>query len=131
MGLGDFHRHRRLASAFAFVGVLLYAALIPGHMVSQATATIGIPAAFDIDCHSGVEPAQKPGAPSEPYSPYKNCPFCTGYAAFMTALAGECDTAVLDAERIYPVFAAFNDGLAKRSILRPHNRGPPLELLTS
>ena len=131
MGLGDFHRHRRLASAFAFVGVLLYAALIPSHMVSQATATIGIPVAFDIDCHGGFENRQDTGAPDEPASPYENCPFCTGYAAFMTALVGECDAAVLDAERIYPAFAVFNEDLAKRTVVHPHNRGPPLELLTS
>jgi hypothetical protein len=44
MGSGDFHRHRRLSGGIALVGVLLNAALIPGHVVSQALSGAGLPA---------------------------------------------------------------------------------------
>ncbi len=132
MGLGDFHRHRSLAGAFALVGVFLFTALIPGHVVSQATALAlaGEPGAvaLDMPCHSGPAGSHDPAAPSEPSTPQKKCPFCKGYAAFMTALAGACDAGVLDAERATPRFAVADLGHVGGAPGRPHNRGPPLEL---
>jgi hypothetical protein len=137
MELGDFHRHRRLASAFALVGVLLYSALIPGHVVSQATARAlgsangalaGAEFAFEPICHGGIARTQDPSTRSEPSAPQKKCPFCKGYASFMTAIAGGCDAGVLDAERASPAVALFSDGLKESALRRPHNRGPPLEL---
>lgn len=134
MGLGDFHRHRQWASAFALVGILLYTALIPGHVVSQATARAltGEPgaAALEMPCHSGagVAHSHDPGAPAEPSTPQKKCPFCKGYAAFMTALAGACDAGALDAERATLRFTAADSGRLEHTTWRPNNRGPPLEL---
>jgi hypothetical protein len=40
MGMGVLDRYRRIAGAFALVGTVFYAALIPPHVVSQATATL-------------------------------------------------------------------------------------------
>ena len=134
MGLGDFHRHRRLASVLALAGVLLYTALIPGHVISQATALVAageLEIVFELSCHSGVAETRDPSAPSEPSIPEKKCPFCKGYAAFMTALAGACDAGILDAERASPTFASLDQGVAEQAARRPHNRGPPFEPLTS
>lgn len=136
MGLGDFHRHRQLASAFALVGVLLYTALIPGHVVSQATARVlagadgqaGIALAFEPICHSGVARSPDPSKPSGPSTPQKKCPFCTGYAAFVTAIVGDCDAGAIDAELVSPSLVVFDDGLVESEAKRPHNRGPPLKL---
>ena len=131
MGLGDFHRHRRFAAAFAFLGVLLYTALVPGHVLSQATAfsvADDLDAALEVRCHNGVSDTHTPANPGEPTAPQKKCPFCTGYAAFMTSLAGACDTGTLEAERTTALFAVHHDEAVQRIALRPQNRGPPLEL---
>lgn len=137
MGLGDFHRHRRLASAFALVGILLYTALIPGHVVSQATALAlagasgpaEVETAFEPICHSGALRASKPGEPSGPNkTPQKKCPFCTGYASFVTADAAASNAVIADAERVPPSLVVFDERLVERDAKRPNNRGPPLEL---
>lgn len=130
MGLGDFHRHRHLASAFAFVGILLYTAFVPGHVISQATASLvadKLGAALEMSCHEGLE-GQRSSVPGEPSVPQNKCPFCKGYAAFMTALAGVCDPGTLDAKRSTAHFTLLDDGRVQRVTERPHNRGPPLEL---
>jgi hypothetical protein len=132
-GVGDFHRHRRLAGAIALVGALLYTALVPGHVVSQATTRAlaaedgSHAAAFEPVCHSGVAGKHAP-APGEPSAPHKKCPFCSGYAAFMTALAGDCFAGALDAERASPNFTVFDEGIVETASARPNNRGSPLEL---
>jgi hypothetical protein len=136
MGLGDFHRHRQLASAFALVGILIYSALIPGHVVSQATmhalagadGQAGVPAAFEPICHRGIARSQDPSKPGEPSAPHKKCPFCSGYASFVTADAATSSGVVLDAERVSPSLVVFDEGLVEREAKRPNNRGPPLEL---
>jgi len=134
MGLGDFHKQRRSASVIALAGVLLYTALVPGHVISQATALVAageLEVVLEMSCHSGVAETRDPSAPSEPSVPEKKCPFCKGYAAFMTALAGACAAGILDAERASPNFASLDEGVAEQSVRRPHNRGPPFEPLTS
>ncbi len=134
MGLGDCHNHRRFAGILALAGVLLYTALIPGHVISQATALLPkseLEIAFEMSCHNGMAETVDPSAPGEPTIPEKKCPFCKGHAAFMTALAGACDTGILDAERPSPNFVSLNDGVAAQAIRSPHNRGPPFEPQTS
>ena len=130
MGLGDFHRYRHLASAWALLGVLLYTALVPGHLISQATAALvtdELGASLEMSCHEGMEMGGS-SAPGEPTAPQKKCPFCKGYAPFMTALAGICDAGVLDTDQATTHFAVIDDGTVTRVAMRPHNRGPPLEL---
>ena len=137
MGLGDFHRQRRFAAAFAFVGVLLYTALVPGHVLSQATAfsvtddllvADDLGAALEMRCHNGVTKTHAPSTPDDPTAPQKKCPFCMGYAAFMTSLAGACDAGTLEAERTTALFSVFHEEALQRVGLEPQNRGPPLEL---
>ena len=129
MGLGDFHRHsRRLAGALALVGVLLYTALVPGHVVSQAAALAhgGEPGlSAEIMCHAGIGVPHDPSAPDKPS---KQCPFCKGYASFMTSLAGIGDADVLNAERALPSLIVYDEGRAEYAALRPQNRGPPITL---
>lgn len=129
MELGDFHRYRRLASAFALLGVLLYTALVPGHVISQATAFLladEFGTALEMSCHEGMEVGSS--APGEPSVPQKKCPFCKGYAPFMTALAGMSDAGTIDAERTTLQFVVADDQAVQRMSRHPHNRGPPLEL---
>lgn len=137
MGLGDFHKHRRLASAFALVGVLLYTALIPGHVLSEATAAILaggdgadvlLDAAFKPICHSDVAGSRDPSKPNAPADPHKKCPFCSGYASFVTAIVGDCDASAIDAEVFVPKPAVFDAQFAESDLKQPNNRGPPLEL---
>jgi len=134
--LGDFHRHRRLASAFALVGILLYTALIPGHVVSQATmralagadGQAAIEAAFEPICHHSIARAQDPSKPGEPSAPHKKCPFCSGYASFVTADAANYSAVILDTERASPSLVVFDEVLVECEAKHPNNRGPPLEL---
>ncbi len=130
MELGDFHKYRRLASLFALVGVLLYTALVPGHVISQATAHAQkgeFDLVVEMACHNGPVDTRD----TAPSTPDKTCPFCKGYAAFMTALPGACDTGILDAERPQPKFTLLNEGVAEQAAHRPQNRGPPSNPVTS
>lgn len=137
MGLGDFHRHRRLSGVIALVGVLLYVALIPGHVVSQALsgslastqgAHAGDTGADEPICHRMMGGAKDPAAPGSPASPHKKCPFCTGYASFHTGLAAGSAVLIVAAEPDVPAFASFDAATVASAVRHPQNRGPPLEL---
>jgi hypothetical protein len=137
MGVGDFHRQRRLAGMIAIVSALLYVALIPGHVVSQATSgSLGsVPVAHaggegveDVGCHKMMGGAKDPAAPGVPATPKKKCPFCTGYASFLAALGAGPAVSILAVERAPPVFASFDAAVVESAVRRPQNRGPPLEL---
>jgi len=128
MVLGDFHRARGFASALALAGILLFTALVPGHVVSQATAFAGdrdsLPIA-EMSCHSGnAMPVDQPD-PGGSSTPQEECPFCEGYAAFMSVLAGAPDTCVIDAERLHVAVAEIDDGVAVQVAKHINNRGPP------
>lgn len=129
MGLGDFHRHRRLGSVFALLGVLIYTALIPGHVVSQAlpwpsdrVQTAGIEGLTVPICHGAAEESS---APNRPAAPHKKCPFCTGYAAFAVGLASSCDAGIVDAELAAFTFHSQEQTFVQGVVRRPQNRGPP------
>jgi Protein of unknown function (DUF2946) len=137
MGVGDFHRQRRLAGLFALVGVLLYVALVPGHVVSQAMsgslagvqgAQAGGNAAEEPICHRMMGGAKDPAAPGNPTAPHKKCPFCTGYASFHAGLAAGAAAAIIAAEPAAPVFASLDAAIVESAVRQPQNRGPPLEL---
>lgn len=131
MGLGDLHRIRGLAGAFALGGVLLYTALIPGHVVSQATAfAFGGDAGLstEMPCHEGMAVQDTEQDPATPDTPQKKCPFCKGYAAFMTALAGASDAGTIDAEHTRITEASLDEGPVERASRHTHNRGPPILL---
>jgi len=75
---------RRIAGAFGLVGVLLYTALIPGHLVSQTvSALVSAELGTVVICHDDG------GAPATDQSKSKHgCPFCHGYAGFQLAALG-------------------------------------------
>ena len=135
MGMGVLYKHRRFAAMVALVGVALYTALAPMHVVSQATAD---PAAgsqiagFErapIDCHTEPATADDAGSTGpEDSAPKKKCPFCKGYASFLTAFVGGADAATIDAERASLAFLSVDTELTYVSGRTPQNRGPPIEL---
>ncbi|WP_141702014.1 DUF2946 family protein [Methyloceanibacter stevinii] len=111
---------RRVAGALGLLGVLVYASLIPGHLVSQ-TLTVLVQAELGVVpiCHRGG------GEPTDQTSKDKNCPFCHGYASFMAAAPSVAVSFIVPrrvAERVAPVQDAF--GL-RRAALTPQSRGPP------
>jgi len=137
MGLGDFHRHRRLSGVIALVGVLLYVALIPGHVVSQALSGslasmqamhAGGTGAGEPICHRMMGGAKDPAAPGSPAAPHKKCPFCTGYASFHAGLAASTAVLIVAVEPSSPTFTGFDAAIVESAVRHPQNRGPPLEL---
>ena len=135
--MGDFHRQRRLAGMFALVGVLLYVALVPGHVVSQALSgslagmqgvQAGGAGAEEPICHRMMGGAKDPAAPGNPTAPHKKCPFCTGYASFHTGLAAGSGVLIVAAEPAAQPFASFDAAIVESAVRQPQNRGPPLEL---
>ena len=129
MGLGDFYRQRRLAGAFALVSMLVYTALIPGHLVSQATmllvqAELGT-SAIPI-CRGGLGRTDQPTR--EP-SKQTHCPICSGYAALQFALEGSGVALPLPPEPGSVLFDRTDDNLIVAPAPAPQSRGPP-SLLT-
>lgn len=135
MGMGVLFRHRRIAAMVALVGVALYTALAPMHIVSRAMADSAAGsqiAGFEqarVDCHSEVADADDAGSPGPADSaPKKKCPFCKGYASFLTAFVGGSSAATIDAERMSLAFLSVDTELTFVSERTPQNRGPPIEL---
>lgn len=150
MGLGDLHRTNRLARAFtrnwafslaralALTGMVLFTALVPGHLVSQAAAFAGhelighglvgkdVPGpVVAMPCH---DQTAMPGAapdPDNPETPQEECPFCKGYATFMSALAGAPDAGILDADRAHAEPLAAGTDTIEQIATLTNNRGPP------
>lgn len=137
MGLGDLHRQRRPWAVLALAGAILYAALIPGHIVSQATARgVGDTQAAQVArdaipiCHSrfsGIADAQAP-APNAPAPSKKKCPFCMGYAPFLAATVGGAVVGIVPVEPVQIAFGSYDSVFAGALTGLPQNRGPPLEL---
>lgn len=132
MRTGTSHWIRCVAAVSALCGIALYSALIPGHVVSQSTARLsgsiqaaGATSAARPLCHRDTTEAQDSTAPNAPSTPKKKCPFCSGYAAFVTAIVGDYDAGAIDAELITPSLVIFDDGFVEGESKRPHNRGPP------
>ena len=66
--------------------------------------------------------------PVTPAPPEKKCPFCEGYASFLTALTGASDASMIDAERIGTASNSLDDAPVEQFTGRPQNRGPPITL---
>ena len=69
MGLGNLDTIRGLAGALALLGILLFTALVPGHIVSQATALAfggDAESAAEMPCH---DETAMPDATDEPKAP--------------------------------------------------------------
>jgi hypothetical protein len=120
---------RRFASASAFCGIVLYSALIPGHIVSQATfgaaragGAVEVASIAPVVCHSDL-PGRTP-SPGSPAAPQKRCPFCAGYAAFAVASLA-LPGALIVAEKAAPAHVTLETPAVRGAQLVPHNRGPP------
>jgi hypothetical protein len=60
---------------------LLFTALVPGHVVSQATALAfggDAESAAEMPCHDDMAIPDATGDPNAPDTPEKKCPFCKG-----------------------------------------------------
>jgi hypothetical protein len=128
MRLGDLHKPvRRVAAIAALAGIMLYSMLVPGHIVSQAMLATG---GGEPICHEDTADAGHPGRSpaSEDPKPDKKCPFCKGYATFLTAFSGGAGGGILDAPRAAPLAASLDCGIAYVIALTPQSRGPPIEL---
>jgi hypothetical protein len=139
MGLGGLHRHRRIPTAAALVGVLLYTALVTSHIVSQATfqpltAQAGhshFGQAAKPNCHEPTASTNKSKTsdPSGPASPQRTCPFCSGYAILHIAVAEGVAGTMLPVGVAPPQMRGFDQAYAGRTPRTPQNRGPPLQLI--
>jgi hypothetical protein len=114
--------------------MLIYTALIPGHVVSQATAwalkgaygaQAGPEVALEPICHSGITRAQNSSAPTKPSTPQKKCPFCAGYASFVIGAMTPASVVVLPSETSRPPLFIFEARLVAGTRRTPQNRGPP------
>ena len=120
-----FDHCRRIAAALALLGMVAYAALIPGHIVSQLNtallkAELGDGAG---DSHDGdhCDPAKS----KHPNAPKKNCPFCAGFAAFQVALLAAA-AQVAPPSAVAGGTLALSDESSLRKIVLTQSRGPPL-----
>jgi hypothetical protein len=130
--MGYLARYRGIAGACALVSVLFYAALIPVHIVSEAsTVLLGakFADALTVICHSGRVSAagqaladRSPGAPAKPQ---ERCPFCQGYAAFQLAIAPANMIGIVRVAVRAPTPPLSNEELASARLLAPQSRGPP------
>ncbi|MGH6825822.1 hypothetical protein [Methyloceanibacter sp.] len=131
MGMGVLDRYRRIAGAFALVGTMFYAALIPLHVVSQATATLlgeTIVGARAAPCHEAsgtTDRATNDPARKAPVTPQKHCPFCQGFAAFQFAIAPAHTIGIVRVAIRAPAPHLTSEGLAGVSLRAPQSRGPP------
>jgi hypothetical protein len=126
MGMGVLDRYHRIAGALALVGTLFYAALIPLHVVSQATATLlgeSTGGAQVAPCHA--DQATNDPARKAPATPQKHCPFCQGFAAFQFAIAPAHMISIVRVAIRAPAPHLTSEGLARVSLRAPHSRGPP------
>ena len=131
MRMGVLDRYRRIAGALALVGTIFYAALIPLHVVSQATATLlgeSTCGGRDAPCHEAsgtADQATNDPARKAPATPQKHCPFCQGFAAFQFAIAPAHTISIVRVAIRAPAPHLTSEGLAGVSLRAPQSRGPP------
>ena len=124
MGRGISRTWRNINAALALCGVLTYAALIPGHIVSQVISDLvqsEFGDALAMNCHSGgsADRSQTPGQAQ------KKCPFCTGAAAFQVADLAAPAVVTPPADTAIAHFGASDRGDVPLRPLAPNSRGPP------
>lgn len=131
MGMGVLDRYRRIAGALALIGTVFYAALVPLHVVSQATATLlgeALAGASQAPCHEAsgtANQATNDPARKAPATPQKHCPFCQGFAAFQFAIAPAHTISIVRVAIRAPARHLTSEGLAGVSLRAPQSRGPP------
>jgi hypothetical protein len=134
MAIHGFYRMRRMAGAAALLGVLIYAALTPLHVVSQAITAlpgIGIGASHSAPCHdeaNAADQASHQRAPQAPALPPKHCPFCQGFAAFQMAVAPAHTIGIVRIAVRVPAPQRLDALPASTSVRAAQSRGPPILL---
>lgn len=74
---------RQIAGALALLGIVVYSALIPGHLISQLRADLvdaKLGDAYSVMCQSGVVGSHS--ADREDGKSNTHCPFCKNFASF-------------------------------------------------
>lgn len=117
---------RRLGGALALCGVVLYASLIPGHLVSQTLQQLvqaELGGEVEISCH------EESGTQADlPAKPKKSCPFCAGFAAFqLVTLGSSLDPAPPQAIAC-DLLALDSNSAPSRDAPSPNSRAPPISL---
>lgn len=122
MGTMGGARGRIISAAFALLGVLHFASLLPNHLVSELRHFLFVAdygSFADFICESGKSQSQDPGGKTS------SCPFCKGLAAFQFAMT-ETPLAVgplaMTGRKIEAIEAAL---LAIIFLIRARSRGPP------
>ncbi len=109
-------------AAFALLGVVNFAALLPNHLISELRHFLFV-ADFgsfaDVICESGKSRSEQPGGKTS------NCPFCKGLAAFQLAITTASPTVnplSMLGQKIDASEAAI---LALVFLVKARSRGPP------
>jgi Protein of unknown function (DUF2946) len=122
---------RCVAAISALCGIVLYSALIPSHIVSQANSALAagagktgrVASIASVLCHEDAnKTAPAPGAPA---TPEKKCPFCAGYASFVVASVAPASIAIPTVEGASLAQVSFDVLVVRRALRAPQNRGPP------
>jgi hypothetical protein len=119
------NRRRKLAGAFALLGILLYSGLFPGHIASQAASDLlkaQYGEALDHLCQADAAGAKTAdGGPASE----ADCPFCQGLAAFQFAGLTPPPLEGLLEQTFAASYQHTDEDLQTRSPRAPQSRGPP------
>jgi hypothetical protein len=129
MGMGILDRYRRIAGAVALVGTLFYSALIPLHVVSQATATLlgeSTGGAQVAPCHEGAGPtdqATNDPARKAPATPPKALSVLPGLSPLFNSPSHRPIRSASSGSRSGPALAPNERGACRRELARaPESR---------
>lgn len=112
---------RRLAVALGLFGILLYASLIPRHIVSELIGgLVDAELGTSVMCHAGDGPANPADGKVQP-----KCPFCQGYAAFQLTTPDAGVAFVILPPAAAKFLPAQNYAGLWRAAVAPQSRGPP------
>lgn len=116
---------RRIGVTLALCGVVLYAALIPGHLVSLTIQQLVQPelGEVEISCH-GESDTQA----NFPAKPKKSCPFCNGFAAFQLATLAATLNPVPPQAIAGDQLTLKGESAPSREAPIPNSRAPPVSL---
>jgi hypothetical protein len=110
-------------AAFALLGVVHFAALLPNHLISELRHSLFVAdygSFADSICDSAKSRSEQPGGKKS------SCPFCNGLAAFQLAVT----TAPLVLQPLSAIGQRIHESetalLAIVHLIRARNRGPPM-----
>lgn len=109
-------------AAFALLGVVNFAALLPNHLISELRHFLFV-ADFgsfaDVICESGKSRSEQPGGKTS------NCPFCKGLAAFQLAITAASPTVKPLSALGQKIDASEAALLSLVYLVKARSRGPP------